>query len=263
MPLAQEIFKAYDIRGIVDKSLTVETVTLIGRALGSIAQEAGVNSMVIGRDGRLSGPRFAKALANGMLSLGDPFLLADPQRRVGLLTRHLVASTSSFGKPGDYRSVDDLFKYLEGGGLAELEDAGDRCEQGYAVRLTNSLLDVCEALYTGRGRLVLQRAAHAHLCFGLDLEGDVVALRFRDPMTPSGPGYSVLSLETLRRDYLWTPLKKIPRLMGPHGFLELSAEALLGHLERYDSMENLGVECTSALLYRSEDAPALHEPPAD
>jgi len=70
MPLAEEIFKAYDIRGIVDESLTIETVTLIGRALGSIAQEAGVRSMVIGRDGRLSGPKFAEALADGMLSSG-------------------------------------------------------------------------------------------------------------------------------------------------------------------------------------------------
>ena len=70
MPLAQEIFKAYDIRGIVDQSLTTETVTLIGRALGSIALETGVTSMVIGRDGRLSGPKFADALAEGMLSSG-------------------------------------------------------------------------------------------------------------------------------------------------------------------------------------------------
>jgi phosphomannomutase/phosphoglucomutase len=70
MILAEEIFKAYDIRGIVDQSLTIETVTLIGRALGSIAQEAGVTSMVIGRDGRLSGPKFAEALAQGMLSSG-------------------------------------------------------------------------------------------------------------------------------------------------------------------------------------------------
>ncbi len=70
MPLAEEIFKAYDIRGIVDQTLTVETVTQIGRALGSIAQEAGVDSMVIGRDGRLSGPKFAEALANGILACG-------------------------------------------------------------------------------------------------------------------------------------------------------------------------------------------------
>lgn len=70
MSLAAEIFKAYDIRGIVDRSLTVETVTLVGRALGSMALEAGVEAMVIGRDGRLSGPRFTEALAEGMLSTG-------------------------------------------------------------------------------------------------------------------------------------------------------------------------------------------------
>lgn len=70
MKLAEEIFKAYDIRGIVDKSLTVETVKLVGQALGSTALEAGVKAMVIGRDGRLSGPKFAEALAEGMLASG-------------------------------------------------------------------------------------------------------------------------------------------------------------------------------------------------
>lgn len=70
MNLAEEIFKAYDIRGIVDKSLTVETVKLVGQALGSTALEAGVKAMIIGRDGRLSGPKFAEALAEGMLASG-------------------------------------------------------------------------------------------------------------------------------------------------------------------------------------------------
>ncbi len=70
MTLAEEIFKAYDIRGIVDKSLTVETVKLVGQALGSTALEAGVDTMIIGRDGRLSGPKFAEALAEGMLASG-------------------------------------------------------------------------------------------------------------------------------------------------------------------------------------------------
>ena len=70
MKLAEEIFKAYDIRGIVDQSLTIETVTLVGQALGTLAIEAGVESMVIGRDGRLSGPKFAEALAKGMMASG-------------------------------------------------------------------------------------------------------------------------------------------------------------------------------------------------
>ena len=200
------------------------------------------------------------SLANGMISLGDGFLTGDPDRRVHMLTTDVVDRTSSFGKPGEYRSVDDMFKYLEAGHLEELRDGEEGFTQQYRVRLTNSLLDVCEALWTGRGRLVIQRSAHAHLSFGLEAQGDDFVMLFRDPMTRSGPGFTRLTLETVRRDYLWTPLKKIPRLMGPHGFPQLGAEELIGHLERYDTMENLGVDCPSALLYRLEDAPALLAP---
>ena len=68
--LPQEIFKAYDIRGIVDKFLT-ETVTKnIGQAIGTEATLAGDRSVVIGRDGRLSGPSLATALSEGIRSTG-------------------------------------------------------------------------------------------------------------------------------------------------------------------------------------------------
>jgi phosphomannomutase/phosphoglucomutase len=68
--LAPEIFKAYDIRGIVGRTLTPEVVYLVGQALGSEAQERGLVSIVIGRDGRLSGPELAAALAEGITSTG-------------------------------------------------------------------------------------------------------------------------------------------------------------------------------------------------
>lgn len=221
-------------------------------------------------------PRFAQqvgttcmstSLCNGMISLGEPSLLVDDddllKRRVHRITSDIVQRTSAMGKPGEYRSVDDLFKYLEAGRLTEV-DLGDglRVERDYRVRLTCSLLDVVECLWTGRARLIIQRRAHAHLAFGLepDDEGGWWVL-MRDPMHGTGRGFSRASLETLRVDYLWSPLKKIPRLMGPFGFPSLTAEALLGHLERYDGMENLGVECPSALVYRAEDAPPLRSPP--
>ena len=51
-----EIFKAYDIRGIVGQSLTESVVEAIGRAVGSEALAAGDSAVVVGRDGRLSGP---------------------------------------------------------------------------------------------------------------------------------------------------------------------------------------------------------------
>jgi phosphomannomutase/phosphoglucomutase len=68
--LPPEIFKAYDIRGIVDKSLTVDIVRRIGHGLGSLALERGQTSIAIGRDGRLSGPAFASALAEGICAAG-------------------------------------------------------------------------------------------------------------------------------------------------------------------------------------------------
>ena len=64
-PLPAEIFKAYDIRGIVGESLTESIVESIGKAIGSEALSLGERSVVIGRDGRLSGPVIAGALARG------------------------------------------------------------------------------------------------------------------------------------------------------------------------------------------------------
>lgn len=65
-----EIFKAYDIRGIVETALTPEVTEVIGRAIGSEARERGVSAIAIGRDGRLSGPALAAALARGIQASG-------------------------------------------------------------------------------------------------------------------------------------------------------------------------------------------------
>lgn len=64
------IFKAYDIRGIVGESLTPEITFEIGRAIGSEVIANNNDSIVIGRDGRLSGPELAEALSNGLRASG-------------------------------------------------------------------------------------------------------------------------------------------------------------------------------------------------
>jgi phosphomannomutase/phosphoglucomutase len=64
------IFRAYDIRGVVDQSLTKAVVTQIGRAIGSEALQRGRNTFVVGRDGRLSGPDLVAALIEGIISTG-------------------------------------------------------------------------------------------------------------------------------------------------------------------------------------------------
>ncbi len=64
------IFKAYDIRGVVDRTLTVEAARAIGHAVGSEAVAQGVREIAIGRDGRLSGPKLRDALIEGIRASG-------------------------------------------------------------------------------------------------------------------------------------------------------------------------------------------------
>jgi phosphomannomutase / phosphoglucomutase len=68
--LPAEIFKAYDIRGIVGRTLTPDTVHRIGQALGSLAAERGRDTIATGRDGRLSGPALLAALDDGIRAAG-------------------------------------------------------------------------------------------------------------------------------------------------------------------------------------------------
>ena len=64
------IFRAYDIRGIVGQTLTTDTAYWIGRAVGSESIANGEPGVVVGRDGRLSGPDMAQALIQGLLDCG-------------------------------------------------------------------------------------------------------------------------------------------------------------------------------------------------
>ncbi len=70
MSVPAEIFRAYDIRGIVGRTLTPAIVREIGRALGTVAREQGAPAFALGRDGRLSGPELAAALADGLIAAG-------------------------------------------------------------------------------------------------------------------------------------------------------------------------------------------------
>lgn len=70
VPLSKTIFKAYDIRGVIDKTLDAGIARKIGQAFGAAALAKGERAVVIGRDGRLSGPDLAKALAAGLQEAG-------------------------------------------------------------------------------------------------------------------------------------------------------------------------------------------------
>ena len=70
MNVPASIFKAYDIRGIINETLNPKIAYAIGQAFGSQMRNLNETEVVIGRDGRLSGPQLIEALSKGLLSTG-------------------------------------------------------------------------------------------------------------------------------------------------------------------------------------------------
>lgn len=68
--IARDIFKAYDIRGIVGKTLTDEAAYLIGKAIAAKAAEKVITRIALGRDGRLSGPELMEHIRRGFTDSG-------------------------------------------------------------------------------------------------------------------------------------------------------------------------------------------------
>ncbi len=70
MKINPQIYREYDIRGIVDKDLTPEIVRRLGQGFGTHMVQLGQRSLVVGRDGRLSSPSYGRALIEGLISTG-------------------------------------------------------------------------------------------------------------------------------------------------------------------------------------------------
>lgn len=68
--LSPTIFRAYDIRGIVDDALTEEAVAVLGQGIGSEVYEQGHNAVIVGRDARTSSERLQSSLIQGLQASG-------------------------------------------------------------------------------------------------------------------------------------------------------------------------------------------------
>jgi len=68
--VSPEIFRAYDIRGIVGKELDAGVANQIGKAYGTLAKKKGLGKVSVGRDGRLTSDDLAEALIKGLISTG-------------------------------------------------------------------------------------------------------------------------------------------------------------------------------------------------
>ena len=66
----EHIFREYDIRGVVGRDLTDETVYDLARAIGTFFKAHGAHRASVGRDGRESSPRFAEILTRGLNETG-------------------------------------------------------------------------------------------------------------------------------------------------------------------------------------------------
>jgi phosphomannomutase/phosphoglucomutase len=64
------IFRTYDVRGVVGKTLNKDVARALGQSIGMLMNEKGLREIVVGRDGRLSGPELAGALADGLRATG-------------------------------------------------------------------------------------------------------------------------------------------------------------------------------------------------
>lgn len=101
------IFKAYDIRGVLGTTLDKGIAYQIGQAFGSAAVECGEQIVVIGRDGRLSGPELSAALAEGLQSAGvdviDIGMVATPML---YFATHTLGASSGIMVTGSHNPPD-------------------------------------------------------------------------------------------------------------------------------------------------------------
>lgn len=129
------IFRAYDIRGVVGRELTPQVAAWIGQAIGNVMDEKGLTDIVVGRDGRLSGPELIGGLVEGLRKAGRNVIDIGmvPTPVVYFAAYHLragsgVAVTGSHNPP-DYNG----FKIVVGGETLSgdtIQDLYERIAEG-------------------------------------------------------------------------------------------------------------------------------------
>ena len=152
------IFRAYDIRGVVGKTLTPEIVYQIGRAFGTEAWQRGEQAIVVGRDGRLSSPEMADALIKGLCESGrDVIDLGMVPTPIVYFATHYLNARSAVMVTGSHNPADyNGFKMvLQGDTLTEAE-----IQQIYQ-RILSADFSVGEGSYTEQN-LMADYSARVH-----------------------------------------------------------------------------------------------------
>ncbi|MGH8026974.1 MAG: phosphomannomutase/phosphoglucomutase [Pseudoxanthomonas sp.] len=111
------IFRAYDIRGVVGETLSVEVAERIGQAIGTVLEEQGLTDIVVGRDGRLSGPELSAGLIEGLRKAGRNVIdIGMAPTPVAYFAAYHLRTGSSVAVTGSHNPPDyNGFKIVVGG----------------------------------------------------------------------------------------------------------------------------------------------------
>ncbi|MDE2368655.1 MAG: phosphomannomutase/phosphoglucomutase [Burkholderiales bacterium] len=143
MQVDPTIFKAYDIRGVVGKTIDAVFAEHLGRAFGSACVAAGERAVAVGRDGRVSGPALAAALIRGLKSTGldvvDLGAVTTPMLYYVAATRANHGCRSGIQVTGSHNPKDyNGFKMVLGGRAIygeEIQQLKERIEsENYVAR---------------------------------------------------------------------------------------------------------------------------------
>lgn len=188
MTISAEIFRAYDIRGVVGNTLTEEAVRAVGRALGALGVERGAATFAVGRDGRLSGPSLVDTLAEGLNAAGanviDVGMVPTP---VTYFAAHHLGCGSCVSVTGSHNPPDyNGLKMVVGGHTLSgeaIQDLRHRIEAGAkdaATPGTRKAADVREA-YLARiaGDVKLARPFRIAVDCGNGVAGELAPQLYR------------------------------------------------------------------------------------
>lgn len=175
-----EIFREYDIRGVVGKDLTTDTVELIGKAAGTYIRRRGGKTLTLGRDMRNSSTEFHDAIAKGLLATGcDIIDIGVVPTPVSYFSLHHLKPDGGIMITGSHNPPEfNGFKVSHGlhslygkqiKALKEIIDSG-AFEQGGGQMTTRHILDdymdaVCRVIQLARPVKVVVDGGNG--CFGI------------------------------------------------------------------------------------------------
>ena len=187
MNVPAEIFRTYDIRGVVGRTLTAALVRDIGRALGTMGRERGAATFAVCRDGRLSGPELSAALMEGLAASGADVvdIGMGPTPLAYFAAHHLGAGScvavSGSHNPPDYNGLKMVVAgdALYGEGVQELRKKVEKQDfhAGEGKRTTADVLDA----YVERiaGDVKLARTFHIAVDCGNGVAGMLAPRLYR------------------------------------------------------------------------------------